>query len=87
MSADEPEMTKVTSKGQVTIPSRLREEFGYDKGTRLMVVPTEYGLVLKKIELPSVEEFQDRVRERGEETDLSLDEVTQLVHEGRSTDE
>lgn len=87
MSADEPEMTKVTSKGQVTIPSRLREEFGYDKGTRLMVVPTEYGLVLKKIELPSVEEFQDRVRERADKTDLTLDEVTQLVHEGRSTDE
>ena len=86
MSADDPEVTTVTSKGQVTIPSRLREKFGLEKGTKLMVVPTEYGLVLKKIELPSVEEFQDRVAERDEKTDLSLEEVTQLVHEARATE-
>ncbi|MEF8820895.1 MAG: AbrB/MazE/SpoVT family DNA-binding domain-containing protein [Halovenus sp.] len=86
MSADEPEVTTVTSKGQVTIPSRLREEFGLEQGTKLMVVPTDYGLVLKKIELPSVEEFQDRVAERAEDTDLSPDELNQLVHEARATD-
>ena len=87
MSAEDPEVTTVTSKGQVTIPSRLREEFGLQKGTKLMVVPTEYGLVLKKIELPSVEEFQDRVADRAAETDLSLEDVTQLVHEARATEE
>jgi AbrB family looped-hinge helix DNA binding protein len=87
MNTDEPEVTRVTSKGQVTIPSRLREEFGFDEGTKLMVVPTEHGLVLKKIELPSVEEFQERVRERSGETTVSLDEITQLVHEARSTEE
>ncbi|MFC6721908.1 AbrB/MazE/SpoVT family DNA-binding domain-containing protein [Halobacteriaceae archaeon SHR40] len=86
MSADKPEVTTVTSKGQVTIPSRLREEFGLEQGTKLMVVPTDYGLVLKKIELPSVEEFQDRVAERAEDTDLSPDELNQLVHEARATD-
>ncbi|MFW6434922.1 MAG: AbrB/MazE/SpoVT family DNA-binding domain-containing protein [Halovenus sp.] len=86
MSADEPEVTTVTSKGQVTIPSRLREEFGLEQGTKLMVVPTDYGLVLKKIELPSVEEFQNRVAERAEDTDLSPDEINQLVHEARATD-
>ena len=41
--------------------SRLR-----DKGfrTKLMVVPTDYGLVLKKLEQPSVEGFQQWVEER-----------------------
>lgn len=57
MSTDEPEVTTVTSKGQTTIPNRLREEFSLENGTKLMVAPTEYGLVLKKLELPSVEEF------------------------------
>jgi len=58
MSTDSPELATVTSKGQVTIPSRLREEFDISEGTQVMVVPTEYGLVLKRIDLPSVEEFQ-----------------------------
>jgi antitoxin PrlF len=86
MSADDPEVTTVTSKGQITIPSRLREQFGLEQGTKLMVVPTDYGLVLKKLDLPSVEEFQRRVEERAEGVDLSMEEVNELVHEARGSD-
>jgi antitoxin PrlF len=84
MSSDTPELTTVTSKGQITIPSQLREEFGLEQGTELMVVPTDYGLLLKKVELPSVEEFQQRVEERADEGALSIDDVAELVHEGRN---
>jgi antitoxin PrlF len=84
MSTDTPELATVTSKGQITIPSRLREEFDISEGTQVMVVPTEYGLVLKKIDLPSVEEFQDRVAER--DTTLSMDEISDLVHDARQDD-
>lgn len=87
MSTDDPEVTTVTSKGQITIPSRLRKQFGLEKGTKLMVVPTDYGLVLKKLELPSVEEFQQRVEERAETVDLSMDEINELVHEARNSEE
>lgn len=87
MSTDDPELTTVTSKGQITIPSRLRKQFGLEQGTKLMVVPTEYGLVLKKLELPSVEEFQQRVEERAETVDLSMEDVTKLVHDARGADE
>jgi antitoxin PrlF len=52
-----------------------------------MVVPTKYGLVLKKVDLPSVAEFQQRVRERADTVDLSLDDVSDLVHEARSETE
>ncbi|TSD16236.1 AbrB/MazE/SpoVT family DNA-binding domain-containing protein [Haloglomus irregulare] len=87
MASDEPEVTTVTSKGQITIPSRLRDQFGLEQGTKLMVVPTEYGLVLKKVELPSIAEFQQRVEDRTDTVELSLDEVTQLVHEARGSEE
>ena len=87
MSTDDPEVTTVTSKGQITIPSQLRKQFGLEQGTKLMVVPTDYGLVLKKLELPSVEEFQQRVEERAETVDLSMDEVNGLVHDARGAHE
>lgn len=87
MASDEPEVTTVTSKGQITIPSKLRDQFGLEQGTKLMVVPTEYGLVLKKVDLPSIEEFQRRVEARTETTELSLDDVSRLVHEARGSDE
>lgn len=81
MSDDKPEVITISSKGQVTIPSRMRDQYDLEAGDRLMVVPTDYGIVLKKIELPSIEEFQDRVDDR--DVDLSLDEVVDLVHEER----
>lgn len=87
MASDQPEVTTVTSKGQITIPSKLRDQFGLEQGTKLMVVPTEYGLVLKKVDLLSIEEFQRRVENRADASDMSLDEVTRLVHEARSSDE
>ena len=87
MSADDPEVTTVTSKGQITIPSRLRKQFGLEQGTKLMVVPTDYGLMLKKLELPSVKEFQQQVEERAETVDLSMEEVNELVHDARDADE
>lgn len=87
MSVDDPEITTMTSKGQITIPSHVRDEFDLEEGTKLMVVPTEYGVMLKKIDLPSVTEFQDRVADRAADTELSLEDVTELVHEARSTDQ
>ncbi len=82
MSTDEkPEIATVTSKGQITIPSSLRERYEIGEGDRLLAVPTEHGIVLKKIELPSVEEFRERVEER--EMTLGMDEINELVHEGR----
>jgi antitoxin PrlF len=85
MSTDDPGVTTVTSKGQITIPSRLRKQFGFEKATKLMVVPTDYGLVVKKLELPSVEEFQQCVEERAEESSLSMAKIDRLVHDTRES--
>ena len=87
MSTDKPELTTVTSKGQITIPSQLREQFGLEQGSKLMVVPTDHGLMLKKLELPSIEAFQKRVEERSASIESSTDEINQLIHEARSADE
>jgi len=86
MGTGDPDVATVTAKGQITIPSRLREQFGLEQGTKLMIVPTDYGIVLKKLELPSVEEFQQRVEERAETVDLPIEEVTQLLQDARSDD-
>ena len=40
----------------------------------------------KRFVLPSAEEFQQRVKERIETVDLSMEEVTQLVRDARSDD-
>jgi AbrB family looped-hinge helix DNA binding protein len=37
----------VTRKGQTTIPIRLREKYNIEEGTRLEVVDTQNGILLK----------------------------------------
>jgi AbrB family looped-hinge helix DNA binding protein len=37
----------VTKKGQTTIPVRLRKKFNIEEGTRLEVIETEEGILLK----------------------------------------
>jgi AbrB family looped-hinge helix DNA binding protein len=38
----------VTRKGQTTIPQKLREKYGLKEGTRLDVLDTGEGVLLKK---------------------------------------
>ena len=42
--------------------------------------------VPKRFVFPSAEEFQQRVEERAETVNLSMEEVTRLVQEARSAD-
>lgn len=42
------ETTRITRKGQVTIPKEFREEFGLDEGDELRWEKTEDGLRVRK---------------------------------------
>jgi len=52
MSADtesgEGETTRITRKGQVTIPKALREEFGLQEGDELRWTATDDGIVVRR---------------------------------------
>jgi AbrB family looped-hinge helix DNA binding protein len=41
------EQTIVSSKGQVVIPKAIREAFGWEHGTKLIVATDERGVVLR----------------------------------------
>jgi AbrB family looped-hinge helix DNA binding protein len=41
--------TKVTEKGQTTIPQNLREKYGIDPGDEVEWIETDDGLLLKKV--------------------------------------
>jgi len=37
----------ITSKGQLTLPKKLRERFHLERGRKVILVPVEEGIVLK----------------------------------------
>jgi AbrB family looped-hinge helix DNA binding protein len=43
------ELSTVTSKGQLVIPSKLRRKFGIRKGTRVAFVEQDHHIILQPI--------------------------------------
>lgn len=82
------EVAKISSKGQVVIPSEIREELGLDVGTSVMVTKMNGFVLLKKIDLPNIEEeFKNLTKwgtefakKRGIKTE---EDVVRIIHKKR----
>ena len=42
------EIMRVSERGQITIPKRLRERFGMHRDVEVEITPTEKGLLIRK---------------------------------------
>lgn len=75
----EAEIIKVSSKGQVTIPSRFREELSLDRDSYLYVARAGRMLVMKKVDELSLDDISTLLgavaREKGLTRELLLEEA------------
>ena len=39
---------KISERGQITIPKRLRDRFGMNQDVEVEITPTEHGLLIQK---------------------------------------
>lgn len=39
---------RISERGQITIPKRLRDRFGMNKDVEVDITPTEHGLLIQK---------------------------------------
>jgi AbrB family looped-hinge helix DNA binding protein len=73
---------KVTSKGQVTIPKELRENFGMLPGTEVEFVPGEDEIRVRRakgVGRRRGEEFIAHLREAGKNYTMTTEEVMRLT--------
>lgn len=71
---------RITSKGQVTIPQEIREEFGLLPATEIEFVVTKAGVLIKKSERKSLygKRLIEQMRGRAD-SGLSTDEIMALT--------
>jgi antitoxin PrlF len=70
---------KVTTKGQVTIPKKWRERFGFFPGTEVEFIPEENGLkIVKKKSFIEGKALIEHMRGRGT-VKMSTDEIMALT--------
>ncbi|MFC3959098.1 AbrB/MazE/SpoVT family DNA-binding domain-containing protein [Halovivax cerinus] len=83
-STRDPEVVRVSQKGQATIPKSLREKFGIDAPGEVFIYEEDDRIVVEPI--PSLEELggihADADRERGE----VLDRVRELKRDEQQRD-
>ena len=84
-STRDPEVVRVSQKGQATIPKTLREKFGIDTPGEVFIYEEDDRIIVEPI--PSLEELggihADTDRERGE----VLERTRKLKHEERRREE
>ncbi|MBQ7514668.1 MAG: AbrB/MazE/SpoVT family DNA-binding domain-containing protein [Schwartzia sp.] len=51
------EVIRVSNNGQISIPTKIREKLSIANGDALAVYATDKVIVLKRVELPTAEEF------------------------------
>jgi antitoxin PrlF len=60
-----PEITKMTSKGQVVIPVEIREELSLDEGTQLVVSRMGDLVLMKKISIADPKKEFEELTKKG----------------------
>lgn len=83
----EVEMTRVSEKGQIVIPSALRNQMKIKKSDQFLVFGEGSTIILKKIEKPAVKKTFDEVarpmREAVKKEGFSRNDLDKLIKEVR----
>ena len=61
MTAEEPEVTTISEKGQVVIPQSIRKELGIKPKNKFLVYGRGDTIILKKLELPSLKKEWENI--------------------------
>jgi len=76
--------TRLSSKGQVVIPGDIRKKLNLKEGTRFIVLGEKDAVILKKIDPPSMEEFDrllKKARKAAKEAGLNPSNIDIYIQE------
>ena len=79
------EVAKISTKGQVVIPSDIRKELGLEIGSSVLVTKMQDFVLLKKINIPDVKKEFERLTKWGTKHAKKLgikseDDIVRIMH-------
>ncbi len=78
--------TRMSSRGQVVIPEKIREELGLEPGTQFVVVGQRDAIILKSISKPSPAEFKAMLktaRQQARKAGMKKSDITAAIRKVR----
>jgi AbrB family looped-hinge helix DNA binding protein len=83
------ELTRISEKGQVVIPSSLRREMGIKKSDQFMIFGADGTVILKKIDKASIkrsfEEISGPLQKAAKEMGLLREDLRRAIKDVRKT--
>lgn len=79
--------TRLSSRGQIVIPEAIRLRLGLEPGTEFLVLGEDGTVVLKVIEAPSMQEFDEvvaKAREGARRAGLRRSDIAEAIRAVRS---
>ncbi len=77
------EMGTVSSRGQIAVPSDIREEMGLKEGTKVLFFLTNGTLIIKKVSTQTFAEITKPLKEAAKKAGLKEEDIPDLVHKAR----
>ncbi|MBU1397628.1 MAG: AbrB/MazE/SpoVT family DNA-binding domain-containing protein [Proteobacteria bacterium] len=80
------ETTKMSSKGQVVIPEKIRKKLGLKAGSQFIVVGEKDVVILKSISVPPLSEFDalvSKARKQAKDAGLKRSDIPDLIGQVR----
>lgn len=78
------EIARVTSKGQITIPKRIRDALGLKEGSQVVFLKKDDEIVVKSPVMLALEELQEAFKGEAERLGLKTEEdVVNMIKEFR----
>jgi len=81
------DIIRVSSKGQIVIPSEVRRKLGIKGGEKLLVLTRDGDILLRKTKEPSVEDIATKlnnvVKDKGIDVDTLVAEAVEWVRKSK----
>ncbi len=90
MHMGEVMLTRMSSKGQIVIPKALRELMGIKEGEVFAMFGEDDTIILKRVDLPSDEEFETLLRwgsEYARKRRIEREDVERAIEDEREGDD
>ncbi len=83
-----PEITTISTKGQVVIPSHIRQELGLEEGSQLVVSRMEDLVLVKKVNVVDRKKEIELLKDFGIKNKKKMgikseEDVVRIMHESR----
>ena len=73
------DLSRVSSKGQVTIPVEIREKLDLKEGDKVLFAEKDGNIVLLNASLVALKEIQKNMAEESEKQDLDQEDMNEYV--------